>query len=161
MKCGLFCTNFNDLILQNIWRGGKPFDFVNHGTRAGLNPVGVGLRYEDRIGLGHLLLHHHLCFPGRQQGAAKSILLITLYTIRPNQGCLDDSDCVPLGHKFACFFYKCLNWVDKYGDGGGVGSVDDGGDRGDGDGDGDGDSDASFIKAMIRSTRRLFSLKHI
>ena len=30
------------------------------------------------------------------------------------QGCLDDSDCVPLGHKFACFFYKCLNWVDKY-----------------------------------------------
>ena len=32
----------------------------------------------------------------------------------PDQGCLDDSDCVPLGHKFACFFYKCLNWVDKY-----------------------------------------------
>ena len=29
------------------------------------------------------------------------------------QGCLDDSDCVPLGHKFACFFYQCLNWVDK------------------------------------------------
>jgi len=30
-----------------------------------------------------------------------------------SKGCLDDSDCVPLGHKFACFFYKCLNWVDK------------------------------------------------
>jgi len=30
-----------------------------------------------------------------------------------SKGCLDDSDCVALGHKFACFFYKCINWVDK------------------------------------------------
>ena len=26
-------------------------------------------------------------------------------------GCIDDSDCVPLGHEYACYFYRCLNWM--------------------------------------------------
>jgi len=26
--------------------------------------------------------------------------------------CIDDSDCVVLGHKYACFMYFCHNWVD-------------------------------------------------
>ena len=26
-------------------------------------------------------------------------------------GCIDDSDCVSLGHQYACYFYKCLDWV--------------------------------------------------
>ena len=31
----------------------------------------------------------------------------------PNVACIDDSDCVSLGHKYACYFYQCLNWMDK------------------------------------------------
>ena len=30
-----------------------------------------------------------------------------------NIACIDDSDCVSLGHKYACYFYQCLNWMDK------------------------------------------------
>jgi len=27
--------------------------------------------------------------------------------------CIDDSDCVKLGHKYSCFLYYCHNWVDQ------------------------------------------------
>ena len=27
--------------------------------------------------------------------------------------CIDDSDCTSLGHKYACYFYQCINYMDK------------------------------------------------
>ena len=27
--------------------------------------------------------------------------------------CIDDSDCAQLGHKYVCYLYSCLNWVDQ------------------------------------------------
>ena len=28
-------------------------------------------------------------------------------------GCIDESDCASLGHKYSCYLYRCLNWVDR------------------------------------------------
>ena len=37
----------------------------------------------------------------------------SISTPNSNVACIDDSDCVSLGHKYACYFYQCLNWMDK------------------------------------------------
>jgi len=44
-------------------------------------------------------------------------LVLTLFSIgscsRNHEiACIDDSDCVKLGHKYSCFLYYCHNWVD-------------------------------------------------
>ena len=34
-------------------------------------------------------------------------------TSTPSIACIDDSDCTSLGHKYACYLYQCINWMDK------------------------------------------------
>jgi len=42
-----------------------------------------------------------------------SLLLFTgVVTSEEELACIDDSDCVHLGHKYSCFLYYCHNWVD-------------------------------------------------
>ena len=53
-------------------------------------------RMEITIAILSLLLYS---LPGSSSSSSLSL------------GCIDDSDCVPLGHQYACYFYRCLNWL--------------------------------------------------
>ena len=42
-----------------------------------------------------------------------TISLAMSFTSTPSMACIDDSDCTSLGHKYACYLYQCINWLDK------------------------------------------------